>query len=191
MLNMNFLRVTAIAVAAAFALTSCATTGNNGEPQTALDRSVNQCVASVVIGAIAGALVGAAAGGKNGVGKGALIGTGGGLVVCAVILAVNNEQDRAHIQQAQAQAVRNGTYQESYVGSDNQPRFIKASFGPQAGPMNSKTTVSSPDGGVFTGPCRPLNTDISIPGKGTSQLSDYYCQTSMGNWQIWPNGTPV
>lgn len=189
MLTKAFLRPTAMAVAVTITLTSCTTmgTGGNGGPRTALDRSINQCIASVLVGALAGALIGSATGKRN-VGKGAMIGAGGGLVVCAVILAVNNAEDRKHIQQAQALALNtNRPYQDQYTGPDGQPHIVKASFGTQDMPFQTQTSLPSPDGGVFVGPCRTLSTEISTPA-GTSQLGDQYCRTSLGSWQLRPNG---
>lgn len=182
-------RAIAIIVAVALTLGGCAT-GNPGEPKTALDRSVGDCVASVAVGALVGALLGAAAGGRRSVGTGAAIGAGAGTVACAVIVAMNNKQDRERIQQARLAALKSGHDEtQQYVGSDGTGRVIHTSVQPASLPASKPAAIA---GNEVTGPCRRAQTQITVAGKGTAQLDpELVCQTAAGDWVAIDNKKTV
>jgi len=177
-------RILAALVAAIMTLSACAS-GNPGEPKTALDRSVGDCLTSIAVGALLGALVGAAAG-RNQVGTGAAVGAGVGTVACAVIVAMNNKRDREQIRQARLAALQSGHDETSnYIGDDGNARMVHTSI--QAAAMPSAAPA-----GDYTGVCRRAQTQISVAGKGTANLDpELVCQTKAGDWLAVPEKKTV
>lgn len=173
----------AVAVASAFSmlLGGCATGGDPNAPRTALDRSVGQCVASIAAGALLGALLGAATGSRN-AGKGAAIGAGAGTVACAVIIAMNNKEDRERLQQSRLAALKSGTDDTTrYVGTDGNSRVIHTSV--QTVPVPSAPKPAAATASNVTGPCRRAQMQISVQNKGATTLDpELVCQTASGDW---------
>ena len=182
MLTSKQLRPVATLMIAALLTGACATgpRDSEGRPRTALDRSIGQCAVSIIGGALVGALLGAATR-RGGAGTGAAIGAGVGTVACVIILAVNNEEDRERIRQAQQrayQAGRSATVQ--YVGQDGAPRFIKTSVEQLS--IQPQASTGDPNE-TFVGPCRRAQTSITVGNKGTVALdSEVVCRTSMGDY---------
>lgn len=171
----------AICTLATLALAGCATT--QGRPQqNALDRSINQCVGAVVIGA----LLGTAIASKNR-GKGALIGAGVGTVACGVLIAINNAQDKQRVREAQVVALNSGGQRtEQFVGQDGQPRVVQTSVSEVSTPPAraiATTSTSSPD--AFVGPCRNAQTAITVQGQTAQLPPELYCRTAGGDWKLY------
>ena len=163
-------------------LCSCATgPHDSGEPQTALDRSISQCIVSVGAGAILGALLGGIANRRGGAGTGAAIGAGAGAVACIVILAINNKEDRERVRQARLTALQSGADETTrYVGDDGNGRIIHTSV--QTVPTIYVGENAVP-GKKIVGPCRRAQTQITVQNKGTATLDpELVCQTSLGDW---------
>ena len=190
----------AICTVTALALAGCATI-QGGPQQSALDRSINQCMAAVGIGAVLGAL---GAHGNNR-GRGAVTGAAVGGVVCGVLMAINNEQDKQQVRNAQLAALNAGMQQtQQFVGQDGQTKVVQTSVREVATPPTlvaaavAPTSVMSADNSNrsstnaeatspdrFVGPCR--NTQSAIMAQGqTVQLSpDLYCRTAGGDWKLY------
>jgi len=181
-------RIPAALVAAAMTLSACAS-GNPGEPKTALDRSVGDCISSIAVGALVGALIGSAAGRRN-VGTGAAVGAGVGTVACAVIVAANNKRDREQIRQARLAALQSGRDETAnYIGDDGNARMVHTSVQSVAMPEVKPALAS---GGAFTGVCRRAQTQITIASKGTANLDpELVCQTTAGDWVAVPEKKTV
>lgn len=168
----------------ALAVSGCASTGQPGEPRTALDRSVGQCAASLAVGAILGALVGAAAGGRNAAGQGAAIGAGAGAVACAVIIAANNAEDRERIRQSRLAALQSGKDDVTqYTAQDGSSHVVRTSVQSVPVPAQPQVMAGAAANGGITGPCRRAQAQITIPGKGTAALEpETVCRTVQGDW---------
>lgn len=172
-------------VAASLLLSGCAT-GANGQRRSALDRSINECVAAVFIGALAGAALD-----KNR-GQGALIGAGIGGVACGVLVAINNEHDKQEIRNAQLAALNANMQQtEQFVGQDGETKTVTTSIqdaptpaaGDTGNPEQTDGMSTAPD--TVVGPCRRTQTQISAQ-TGSAQLpAEMYCRTAGGDWVIY------
>ena len=177
----RFAKAVAMASAMSLMLSGCATTsGDPNAPRTALDRSVGQCIGSIAAGAILGALLGAATGNRN-VGKGAAIGAGVGTVACAVIIAMNNKEDRERLQQSRMAALKSGSDDTTqYTGTDGNSRVIHTSV--QTVPVPSAPKTASANSNI-TGPCRRAQVQITLQNKGATTLDpETVCQTAAGDW---------
>src|SRR3569832_130116 len=185
------------AMLAAVMLASCATgpRDKDGHPRTALDRSIGQCIATMAISTIAGALLGAAINRRNGAATGAAIGAGAGAVQCAIIIALNNEQDRQRIRDAEQAAYNSGrSTTTQFVGQDGTPRSIHTSVAAAPMPAQLLTPAgagggTSDDNSAIVGPCRSAQTQI-VAAQGTVNLEpEIVCRTTQGDW-ITYNGKP-
>jgi hypothetical protein len=151
--------------------------GPDGQPRTALERSVGTCIVSVGAGVLVDMLTN-----KKRLGAGTAVGAG----LCAVVLAMNNEEDTRRVRAAQLAALNAGTDRtDTYVGKDGNERTIKTSIQSADTPANLKTQVAS-DGAKFVGPCRRTQTEISVQGKGNASLDpEVVCRTAQGDWLPW------
>src|SRR5258708_135420 len=184
----------AACMAAALVLSSCATAGG-GPQQSALDRSINQCVAAVAIGALLGGLAD-----KKNRGQGAAIGAGVGGLACGVLVAINNERDKQRVRDAQRAALNAGTERtENFVGEDGQTRVVQtsvrdvptpatfvvpaapiaATFAANPNPVPIMAAVSSD---TFVGPCRNAQSQITVQGQTAQLPGELYCRTPGGDW---------
>ena len=158
----------------------------DGQPQTAVDKAVQRCVGTVLVGAVGGALIGAAAGGKRGAATGGLIGGGAGGAMCAVMLAVANKEDRERIRQIEQAAVAQGaskteTYSHEGVARRVETRVSAYSLAPSeaAAPPPSDGAAAAPGSKV----CRYAETTIEVAGKGTANTGkQLYCRADNGDW---------
>jgi predicted small secreted protein len=187
----------AICVVAATALAACATMQGSGVQQSALERSINQCLATIAIGAVLGAVIN-----RNNRGKGALIGAGAGTVACGVLVAINNERDKERVRQAQLAALNAGTQQtQQFVGQDGNTRIVQTSVKEVPTPQpavytaptsrtpavssdysaSAKPAAESPD--RFVGPCRSAQTTITSQGQSAELPADVFCRTAAGDWK--------
>ena len=166
---------------------ACVGSGPNGQ-MTALDKSINECAGSLLIGTALGALAGAAINHKAG--QGALYGAGAGGVMCAVFLAMNNAQDKARVRQSEIAAATSGNATtDQYVGNDGATRVIKTSVQSVSPPVNLASNAG-PNGEQFVGPCRRTQTNISVQGQGQASLDpEVVCRTAQGDWLPWTGST--
>lgn len=166
----------------------CATT-ETGQPRTAMQRAIGQCMMSVGVGAILGAVVGNNTGQGN-AGRGALTGAAAGGAVCAVLLAMAGEEDRRRVEQAQVMAASTGQPQVAeYVGADGSVRRIETRAGPEQS-MTLAAAASAADGSAAadasatvpaTRICRSVNTSITVENKGSTQLPQTVCRDPATN----------
>ena len=194
------IKCVSIVTAVALAMSGCATMqgGQGGPRQSALDRSISQCVVTALITT----LIGAAVNNRNR-GQGARTGLAVGAVACGILLAINNERDKQQIREAQLAALNADTPQtQPFVGQDGQARVVHTSVQEVAmpplpvtataptrpvaannpTPSTGLTTAPSPD--TFVGPCRNAQSAISTAQGQTVQLSpDLYCRTAGGDWK--------
>ena len=171
-------------VASSIALAGCADSGAvgpDGQPRSAFERSIGTCMVSVGAGFLADMLLN-----KHRVGAGTAVGAG----LCAVVLAMNNEEDKRRLRESQVAALNSGRDRtDQYVGQDGQARIIRTSVQTTSNPTGL-TTHSAPNGDQFVGPCRRTQTDISVQGKGTANLDpEIVCRTAQGNWLPWSDTT--
>src|SRR5205085_12541103 len=120
------LRVVCVALAASILLSGCATTspGSVSSPkipksaypvskQTAMQRAIGGCVASVGIGAVAGAFLGSMSG-RN-AGSTALLGAAVGAGACVALLYLADKEDQAHMAALEREAVVANTSQTQVI----------------------------------------------------------------------------
>jgi hypothetical protein len=182
------LRVKTIAtgLAASLLLSACATNGgrdSNGQPQTTFERSIGSCLVTVGAGLLIDMLTN-----KRRVG----VGTAVGVAACAVILVLNNEEDKRRVHESQVAALNAGQDRtDQYVGHDGDARLIKTSV--QSTNMPSTPPAQQlPNGDQFVGPCRHTQTTITVQGQGTAALDpDLVCRTAQGNWVSWSSGASI
>lgn len=184
------IQATSIILSAALAMDGCAGTGMTGD-QTALDKSINECIGSVLLGTALGALIGSASHGNAG--RGALYGAGAGTVACAVMVAINNAQDRQRIRQNQLAALQTGeNHTDTYVGQDGTARTVQTNVQTVSAPANFASSPTASTADPIVGPCRKITTQISVAGKGDSEVDPgFTCQTRAGNWVNWNGQTSV
>lgn len=179
-----------IALTIACALTAaCATTGANGQ-MSSLDRSINQCVGSLVVATALGALIGAA---SHRAGQGAAYGAGAGGLMCAVFMAMNDAQDKERVRQNEMSAASSGRNQTvSYAGSDGQQRVVTTTVQPALIPASAIASSSNATNPAVVGPCRRAQTQITVSGQGSASLDpELVCRTSQGDWVSVNSGTGV
>jgi hypothetical protein len=170
--------VAAVALSLPILMSGCAgAVGPDGQPRSALERSVGTCVVSVGAGVLVDMLTN-----NKRLGAGTAVGAG----LCAVVLAMNNEEDKRRVREAQLAALNAGKDRtDSYVGQDGNQRVIKTSVTPATAPANLKKQVAS-NGTNFVGPCRRTQTEISVQGKGSASLDpEVVCRTAQGDWLPW------
>jgi hypothetical protein len=112
-----------ITLAAALALAGCATTGGQ---QTAVQRAMGQCVATVGIGALAGAVIGNNTGSGNAQ-RGATVGALAGAGVCGFLLYRASEADKARIRQLEIAALNQpepGVYGEEFTAENGTDKIF-------------------------------------------------------------------
>lgn len=186
--NSHFVRTVSMLLAATFLVSACATQefGPDGRPlpRTALQKSIGPCLASIGIGLAVDLLLS----NKKRPGAGTAVGAG----LCAVILIVNNEEDKKRIRESQLAALEAGQNRtDTYVGQDGQARFIKTSVQAEQAPPQM-ASYPLPNGDRFVGPCRRSQTTISVADKGNADLdADVYCRTAQGNWIAPATGTSI
>jgi hypothetical protein len=155
-------------------LAGCAgAVGPDGKPRSALERSIGTCLVSIGAGILFDMLAN-----KKRIGAGTAVGAG----VCAVVLVLNNEEDKQRVRQAELRAYEAGKdSEESYVGQDNRTRFVKVAVHPVDMPTSLNTKAA--DGSSFVGPCRRTQTSVTVQGQGTADLgAEVVCRTNMGDW---------
>ncbi|HSZ75460.1 MAG TPA: hypothetical protein VK779_11620 [Rhizomicrobium sp.] len=175
----NLRRLLSLLVTASISA-SCAgpgAVGPDGQPQTALERSVGTCVVTVGAGLLVDMLTN-----KRRVGAGTAVGAG----LCAVVLAMNNEEDKKRLRESQLAALNSGRDRtDEYVGQDGQDRIIKTSVQTADIPPDL-SSHQAPNGDHFVGPCRKTQTEISVQGQGSASLDpEVVCRTAQGNWLPW------
>lgn len=172
--------VPAVGVALAFSVAGCTSAvGPDGQPRSALERSVGTCIVSVGAGVLVDMLTN-----NKRIGAGTVAGAG----LCAVVLAMNNEEDKRRLRESQLAALNaNADRTDSYVGQDGNQRTIKTTVAATSAPANL-TAQAAASGEKFVGPCRRTQTEISVQGKGSASLdSEVVCRTAQGDWLPWPN----
>jgi hypothetical protein len=151
---------------------------NSGaQAASVLDRSIAGCAASIGGGLLVDLL-----GKEKKVGGGTVVGA----VICGVILAVNNEEDKQRIRDSQQAALISGQSRtDQYVRTDGRMRTIKTTVTPAVAPARLVST-KAPGGERFVGPCRRVQTEITAQEQGTSPLNpEMVCRTDHGNWLPW------
>ena len=175
-------RIVSIVLGCTMFCAGCATVDKNGQPLSALDRSINQCVGSLVVGTVLGALIGAASRRGN-AGKGAMYGAGAGAVMCAVFVAMNDAQDKERVRQSQMNAALSGQTQTyNYVGDDGRARSIETTSEPAAIPVSTTATTGADDSPAITGPCRKTHTTITVQNTGSAVVGEMICRNAVGDY---------
>lgn len=178
----------AAVVAASLSLQACATMpGGGGAPQSAMDRARGTCVATVLGGALLGAVIGNNVG-NGSASDGAAVGLVAGGIVCAVLMAMADAEDRAQIAMIQKAALDTGENKvHRYIGKDGRTRTIAVSSREVADP--SPPALAATDAGapisatVTPRVCRAMGTTLSVEGVGTApSLDDYVCRNPDGVW---------
>ena len=160
---MKILKILAIVVAMAVAVTGCATVGPGGGPLTS-DQKIANCAGMILGGAVIAKLLGKAPG------TGAAVGAAG----CAVWLAFNNKRDKERIDAARLSALEAGTTrQDNWRGDDGKMRTVKVSAGTKTPMLTAKET------GVY---CRQTNTEVKAEGVGADSMQGVWCRKSDGAW---------
>jgi hypothetical protein len=129
--------------------------------QTEVEKTIGRCAAAVV----AGALVGALLGGRN-AGRGAAIGAAAGVGVCAFMMSVASNRDKAHLRELQLQALNTGQAQEAWQTSDGKAASATIT-------TSNVVDVSARKTGEML-KCRRATTHLSVDGQG-SDATDIVC----------------
>ncbi len=194
---LSFKRATGAVLSAALMTTSlsgCTTTGAGFASQTAMDRAIGQCVASVVISAGIGALAGAAIDGSSGAGRGALIGGAAGIGACAVLMQVAAAEDRARVRDAERAAVAANSSQTTRFSNDSGRNVaVTTNISNAPIPTPRKAASSSTTAKVvpakaadakpqFTA-CRYSQQTVSVDGQSASGGRQLWCRLDTGDWK--------
>lgn len=179
-----------LAFCLATASAGCAGVGGNGAPLTALDRATQNCVGAMFLTTVGGVAIGAMTGGRRAV-EGGAVGLAAGGVLCAVMLAVANEEDKKRILENERLAVAEGKARSQSYAKDGVGRRIEtrvydyAASAPQPTPAAKpsaakKTAVTTaaapapPEARV----CRYAETTIEVTGQGTASTDkQLYCRS--------------
>ncbi|MBB4953896.1 hypothetical protein H4S14_001956 [Agrobacterium vitis] len=182
----------ALVVIMATTLSGCVTTGGGAgfATQTAMDKAIGQCVASVVISAGIGALAGAALGGNKGAGRGAVIGGVAGVGACAVLMQVAAAEDRARVRDAERNAVAaNSSSTTSFSNKSGKTVVVRTSVSnapvPKAKPGVSSTAVANAEP-KFTA-CRYSEPTVNVDGQSASGGKQLWCRLNTGDWKAVSN----
>ncbi len=177
----------------ASALSGCTTVagGASYASQTATDKAIGQCVASVVISAGIGALVGAAIDGGNGAGRGAIIGGVAGVGACAVLIQVAAAEDRARVRTAERDAIaQNASGTTRFSNKSGKDVAVTTSVSNAPIPAPRKTTTSSATPAkvaVETKPqftaCRYAQQTVSVEGQSAGGGRQLWCRLDTGDWK--------
>lgn len=176
---------------ASMTLSSCATMGGSGQPQTAMERARGQCVAAVLIGAIGGAI----AGNNSGSGdarRGAQTGAIAGVGLCAVLTAMANAEDQRRLREAQEAAWDAGRdHTATWRGADGKERTAIVHV--EAAPEKTWTfTPAAADAAepasatVQTGECRYSTMTVGVEGNGVGSLErELVCRNPQTrSWEV-------
>jgi surface antigen len=187
------------AAALASMLSACAgaAVSPTGAPtvQTATDRAIGQCVATVAGGAIIGALIG-----KDRK-SGALIGAGIGAGACAVLLQVASREDKARIAAAEQEALRaNASRTVSFQTTSGKQATVSTRVASVKPPKRSAPVVaaapSTPTAVARPAPvvtaaaaepsytaCRYATQTITVDGQSSDESKQLWCRVDTGDWQ--------
>jgi hypothetical protein len=173
-------------------LSGCTTVGGASyASQTAMDRAIGQCVASVVIAAGLGALAGAAIDGGRGAGRGAIVGGVVGVGACAVLMQVAAAEDRTRVRNAERDAIAANSTQTTRF-SNNSGRNVavttSVSSAPIPTPRKAAAASSTPAKAAtetkpqFTA-CRYSQQTVSVEGQSASGGKQLWCRLDTGDWK--------
>jgi hypothetical protein len=171
----------------ATALSGCTTTGGGMgfATQTAMDRAIGQCVASVVISAGFGALAGAAIDGRSGAGRGAVIGGLAGVGACAVLVQVAAAEDRVRVREAERAAIaENASRTTNFSNQSGKRVAVKTSVTNAPVPKSrpASTTEIAKAEPKFTA-CRYSQQTVSVEGQSASGGKQLWCRLDTGDWK--------
>jgi hypothetical protein len=170
-------RTIAVVLSASLVASSCAGQfDSNGRPRTAFERSIGTCIAAIGLGVLVDVLSN-----KKRLGAGTVAGG----AVCAVVMVLNNEQDKKRIHDSQVSAYTKGkSTTDTYVGADGARRTVHNDV--QAVPTPaafSNGAQVTKNGVTYVGPCRKSKTNIEVQGKGNFEGdSETVCRTADGDW---------
>lgn len=200
------LRVVSAALIAALVLSGCATTSPGSlsagprvakaaypvSKQTAMQRAIGGCVASVGIGAVAGAFLGAATG-RN-VGGTALLGAAVGAGACAALLYLADKEDQAQVAALERQAVvANASQTQTFTTKKNTQVLVKTTIAqapipPQpkgmhiAPPTNVAMRADAPPDPAYRD-CRYATQQVDAGGASATSSQQLWCSTlDTGDW---------
>jgi hypothetical protein len=195
---LRFKRATGAVLSVALVTTSlsgCTTTGAGFASQTAMDRAIGQCVASVVISAGIGALAGAAIDGSSGAGRGALIGGAAGIGACAVLMQVAAAEDRARVRDAERAAVAANASQTTRFSNDS-GRNVAVTTNISNAPIPTPRKAASSSTAAKAAPakaaadakpqftaCRYSQQTVSVDGQSASGGRQLWCRLDTGDWK--------
>lgn len=173
-------------------LSGCTTVGGASyASQTATDRAIGQCVASVVISAGLGALAGAAINGGRGAGQGAIIGGAVGVGACAVLMQVAAAEDRARVRDAEREAIAaNATQTKRFSNNTGKSVAVTTNVtsAPIPGPKKTASASSKPAKAEaeakpqFTA-CRYSQQTVSVDGQSANGGKQLWCRLDTGDWK--------
>lgn len=151
------------------------------EQETATQRAVNQCYATVLGGAILGAAI---SGGSDRT-RGALIGAGLGSAACAILLDVAGKEDRARLAAAERLAVesnRNST--QSFQTETGKPARVstRVASAPVPAPVTRPAVAAPAETPTFTA-CRVVSQSVTVENSSAELPSQTWCRVSTGDWQ--------
>jgi hypothetical protein len=178
--------------ASSVALQGCVTTsGQYAATETATERAIGQCAASLIISAGVGAIIGAAIGGSDTAGQGALIGAAVGAGACAVLLQVAAEEDKQQLRAAERAAVlanasRSTTIRTKSGKAARVSTKVTPAPVPRAAPAQ-QTAAATPDAAPPPPPnfttCRYAEQTISVDGSSAEGGKQLWCRLDTGDWQ--------
>jgi hypothetical protein len=193
---LSFKRATGAVLVVALAtssLSGCTTVGGASfASQTATDRAIGQCVASVVISAGLGALAGAAINGGRGAGTGAIVGGAVGVGACAVLMQVAAAEDRARVREAEQEAIAANSTQTKRF-SNNSGRNVAVTTSVSSAPIPTPKKKAATAGATpakaaadekpqFTA-CRYSQQTVSVDGQSANGGKQLWCRLDTGDWK--------
>lgn len=153
---------------------------------TPFERQLAKCVGAAAITTGLGAAIGAAVRGGEGAKTGAIAGAATGGAVCAIMIAMKSDEDKARVSQTQAEALESGeSVRDEYVGEDSKKRVVVSEVRDADVSPTPPVSASADDVAVsFTGVCRYEQTSIEVEGlERSAKLEEVlYCRTTDGDW---------
>lgn len=172
----NSILQAAVSVLCVLVVSGCVTPT---QENTATQRAVNQCYATV----LGGAILGAAITGNSDRTRGALIGAGLGSAACAILLEVAGKEDRARLAAAERAAVEaNRSSTQSFQTETGKRAHVSTRVASAPAPV-AKSVASAPAEAPNFTACRVVSQSVTVENSSAELPPQTWCRVSTGDWQ--------
>ena len=179
-------RAVAVLVVVAITISGCVTSNGNmgATSQTAIDRAIGQCIGSALISTTVGALVGNQAFGKDGAWKGAAAGAAVGVGICAILMQVAADEDRAKLREAELAAIQANASRTTSFYNKNRKQVSVTTIVTDAPVIKSvpnNSAIPMKTDAKFTN-CRYARSTLSVEQQSVTGESQLWCRRDTGDW---------